>query len=55
MTKKKITEQRHYYTADKVSYSSKEISENCLEGNWVPYNEYIRVVKKLDLLKSIKK
>jgi len=45
--------QRHYYTEDDRFYTTKEIMEKpVVQGQWIPYLEYMRVLKQLAKAKN---
>jgi hypothetical protein len=45
--------QRHFYTEDDRFYTTKEIMEKpIVQGEWIPYREYVRVLKQLVKLKN---
>lgn len=45
--------QRHYYTDDDRFYTTKEIMKKpIIDGEWIPYNEYIKVLIQLVKLKN---
>jgi len=54
MKKLKIRDlQRHYYTDDNRFYTTKEImNKPIIDGDWIPYNEYKRVLIQLVKLKN---
>lgn len=43
---------RHFYTVDDRGYDSTEICENVIDGLWIPYKEYQRVLIQLVKLKN---
>ena len=46
--------QRHYYTEDERFYSTKDIiTKPVVQGEWIPYQEYIRVLRQLVKLKNL--
>ena len=56
MTDKKLKVkdlQKHYYTKDDRFYTTNEIiSKPVIKGEWIPYNEYVRVLTQLIKLKN---
>lgn len=45
--------QCHYFTKDDRFYTTKEIMNRpVVQGEWIPYNEYIRVLVQLIKLKN---
>jgi hypothetical protein len=47
--------QAHYFTNNDNFYSTEEIIEGKLEGKWIPYAEYLRVLNQIIKLKKSQK
>lgn len=54
MKKLKIKDlEKHFYTEDDRFYTTKEIMKKpIVQGNWIPYNEYVRILTQLVRIKN---
>lgn len=45
--------QKHFYTQDDRFYTTKEImTKPVIQGEWIPYREYVRVLTQLVKLRN---